>query len=140
MSKEEERSIYYNYKSPYIIIPRDKHNKDLSIEEEFDQFINITDTLKNESKGMINLYKSGIVGWAPKLIQTLMNASSESIDQNMEILFNELIESKKEMFLEVMKTVFIDKHNFLFVNIPSQRLFKNFDELIINDDYENTKV
>ena len=55
-------------------------------------------------------------------------------------LFNELIESKKEMFLEVMKTVFVDKHNFLFVNIPSQRLFKNFDELIINDDYENTKV
>jgi hypothetical protein len=60
--------------------------------------------------------------------------------KEMEILFNELIESKKEMFLEVMKTVFIDKHNFLFVNIPSQRLFKNFDELIINDDYENTKV
>jgi hypothetical protein len=59
MSKEEERSIYYNYKSPYIIIPRDKHNKDLSIEEEFDQFIKIADTLKKESKGMINLYKSG---------------------------------------------------------------------------------
>jgi hypothetical protein len=54
--------------------------------------------------------------------------------KEMEILFNELIESKKEMFIEVMKTVFTDKHNFLFVNIPSQRLFKNFDELIINED------
>jgi hypothetical protein len=53
--------------------------------------------------------------------------------KEMEILFNELIESKKEMFLEVMKTVFVDKHNFLFVNIPSQRLFKNFDELIIEE-------
>lgn len=53
--------------------------------------------------------------------------------KEMEILFNELIESKKEMFIEIMKTVFDDKHNFLFVNIPSQRLFKNFDELIIEE-------
>ena len=54
--------------------------------------------------------------------------------KEMEILFNELIESKKEMFIEVMKMVFDEKHNFLFVNIPSQRLFKNFDELIISEE------
>ena len=59
MSKDEERSIYYNYKSPYIIIPRDKYSKDLSIEEEYNQFIKIADALKIESKGMVNLYKTG---------------------------------------------------------------------------------
>lgn len=59
MTKEEERSIHFNYKSPYIIIPRDKYSKDLSIEVEYEQFIKIADTLKKESKGMVNLYKSG---------------------------------------------------------------------------------
>ena len=29
-----------------------------------------------------------------------------------------------------------DKHNFLFLNVPSQRMFKNWDELIIRDDDE----
>ena len=26
-----------------------------------------------------------------------------------------------------------EPHNFLFMNVPSQRLFKNFDELLIKD-------
>jgi hypothetical protein len=54
--------------------------------------------------------------------------------KEMEILFNELIESKKEMFIEIMKTVFDDKHNFLFVNIPTQLMFKNFDSLVFKND------
>jgi hypothetical protein len=36
-----------------------------------------------------------------------------------------------------MRLVFDDKHNFLFLNVPSQRMFKNFDELIINEDSDD---
>jgi len=27
-----------------------------------------------------------------------------------------------------------EKHNFLFLNVPSQRMFKNWNELIIKED------
>ena len=54
----------------------------------------------------------------------------------MELLkvFEELIESKKDKFEDILKLVYDEKHNFLFVNIPSQKMFKNFDEIIINED------
>lgn len=66
MTKDEKRTIFYNPKSPYIIVDREDQGKDeqgnkivLTIEEEFDQYIKISDALKKESKGMINLYKTG---------------------------------------------------------------------------------
>ncbi len=61
--------------------------------------------------------------------------------KEMELLFNELIENKKDLFVDVMKMTYDEKHNFLFVNIPTQTLFKNWDELIIkendSDDEDN---
>ena len=30
-----------------------------------------------------------------------------------------------------------DKHNFLFINVPNQRLFKNWDEILIKEDEED---
>jgi hypothetical protein len=57
--------------------------------------------------------------------------------KEMEILFEELIESKKDTFNEVMRIAFDKKHNFLFVNVPSQRMFKNWDELIFKVDEDN---
>ena len=57
--------------------------------------------------------------------------------KELEVVFNELFESKKNMFMDIMRLVFDDKHNFLFLNVPSQRMFKNFDELIINEDSDD---
>lgn len=54
--------------------------------------------------------------------------------KELEILFNELIESKRDTFQDVMRLVYDEKHNFLFVNIPTQRMFKNWDELIFQVD------
>ena len=51
-----------------------------------------------------------------------------------ERVFDELIESKKEIFEDIMKIVYDEPHNFLFVNIPSQKMFKNWDEIIIEED------
>ena len=60
--------------------------------------------------------------------------------KELEIVFTELFESKKDMFMDVMRMAYDDKHNFLFLNVPSQRLFKNFDELILNDDSDDGEI
>lgn len=57
--------------------------------------------------------------------------------KELEILFQELIENKKDLFLDIMKLVYTDKHNFLFINVPSQKMFRNWDELIIKEDGES---
>ncbi len=54
--------------------------------------------------------------------------------KEIQIIFEELIESKKTLFHDVMKMTFDSTHNFLFINVPSQRMFKNFDELIMSED------
>ena len=56
--------------------------------------------------------------------------------KEFEAVFEELLENNKNKFLEVMKMSYDNNHNFLFINIESQQMFKNFDELIINEDDE----
>jgi hypothetical protein len=57
--------------------------------------------------------------------------------KEMQLLFDENIETKKGLFLHVMNVTYDEPRNFLFVNVPSQRLFKNFDELIIHEEDED---
>jgi hypothetical protein len=66
MSYDEFKNIKYGYQSPYIIIYPEKQGYDengekivLTLEEEYNVFVEIANTLKRESKGLINLYKSG---------------------------------------------------------------------------------
>ena len=66
LTKEERNNILYNPKSPYILVNREEQGRDdndnrivITIEEEYKQFIINADILKIESKGLINLYKSG---------------------------------------------------------------------------------
>ena len=40
--------------------------------------------------------------------------------KELEIVFTELFESKKDMFMDVMRMAYDDKHNFLFLNVPSR--------------------
>lgn len=56
--------------------------------------------------------------------------------KEMEILFDELIESKKEIYMNIMRYAYDNPHNFLFININSQRMFSQWNEIIIteNDD------
>ena len=60
--------------------------------------------------------------------------------KEMEICFHELFETKKDNFMDVMRLAYDKPHNFLFLNVPSQRLFKNWDELIINDDSSDEEI
>jgi len=51
----------------------------------------------------------------------------------LETIWEELVEYPKEYILPIMKTVFDKPYNYLFINTDSQRIFKNFDELILSD-------
>ena len=53
------------------------------------------------------------------------------------VLFEELFEQKKDYALDIIKNVFQKPHDWLMLNIDSQRMYKMFDEVIIRspDDY-----
>jgi hypothetical protein len=50
-----------------------------------------------------------------------------------EYLMNEILEMKKDVALELLNFVFQEKHDYLFVNVESQKLYKDFNEIIINN-------
>ena len=49
----------------------------------------------------------------------------------MEQIFDEVVELPKDYILPLIKLVYDEPHQYLFINTDSQRLFKNFDEIII---------
>lgn len=61
-TKQEINKIRYDTNSEYIIIETEKktkYNRNLTIEEEFSQWVKTADTLKEETRGLINMYKTG---------------------------------------------------------------------------------
>ena len=54
--------------------------------------------------------------------------------KEMETIADELIEQKKENLNEIIKIVYNKPYQYLFINTDSQRLFCDFNELIIKDD------
>jgi AAA15 family ATPase/GTPase len=69
----------------------------------------------------------------PKEIRKLFNnAFIYKVNQEeMGVVFQELIEINKKCIPQLLKVVYDKPHTFLFCNIESQRMFKNFDEIII---------
>jgi GTPase SAR1 family protein len=58
--------------------------------------------------------------------------------KEFEKVFEELLEAKKDICLKVLKNVFNKGgHNFFFLNVTTQRMFKNWDEIILNDDSDS---
>ena len=57
--------------------------------------------------------------------------------KEFETLFEELFETKKDNAMDIMNFVYDKPHQYLFLNVDSQRMFKGFDELIFNKDIEN---
>jgi len=51
----------------------------------------------------------------------------------MENIFSEQIEQHKDLFIEILKFIFRKSHDFMYINTNSQRIFSNWDELLIND-------
>jgi hypothetical protein len=53
--------------------------------------------------------------------------------KELENIFEEVIERPKDLVLPISKLVYDKPYQFLFINIDSGRLFKNFDEIILED-------
>jgi len=53
--------------------------------------------------------------------------------KELENIFEEVIERPKDLVLPISKLVYDKPFQFLFINIDSGRLFKNFDEIILED-------
>ena len=51
-----------------------------------------------------------------------------------EKIFNESVESAKDKFEQIRNIVFDKPYTWLFINLPSQRIYKEWDEIIYNDD------
>ena len=47
----------------------------------------------------------------------------------MEGIFEELVDSHKDICEDLVKLVFDEKYNFLFINTDSQHMFKNWDSI-----------
>lgn len=48
----------------------------------------------------------------------------------MKDIFDELIETRKNEMMDIMELVYDKPHQYLFVNLDNNRMFKDFDELI----------
>jgi Ca2+-binding EF-hand superfamily protein len=55
----------------------------------------------------------------------------------MENLFNEVIEQKKDYILDIMKVAYDKPHQWLFINTDTGRLFKMWDELLLEDESDD---
>jgi hypothetical protein len=54
-----------------------------------------------------------------------------------ENLFRELFETKHDMMDKIIKYVYKKKGDYLFLNVDSQKMYKDFDELVIDDGEES---
>ena len=52
----------------------------------------------------------------------------------LENIFDEVVESKSKYITDISRLVFDEKYKYLFINVPSQRLFDGFNEIIINEE------
>lgn len=70
----------------------------------------------------------------PKEIRKLFNnvIVFKSTKEEINSIFEEIVEQKKEIIPIIIKEVFDKIYNFLFINVETGRLFKNWDEIIIS--------
>jgi len=48
-------------------------------------------------------------------------------------LFNELFETKKDLAIDMMNIAYQQPHDWLMLNVDSQRFYRKFDEIIITE-------
>ena len=55
----------------------------------------------------------------------------------MDNLMNEVIEQKKEHILDIMKLAYDKPHQWLFINVDTNRIFKMWDEIVIEEESQD---
>jgi hypothetical protein len=51
-----------------------------------------------------------------------------------ENLFNELFETKKELAIDIMNLAYNKEHQYLMLNVDTQRMFRGFDEIVVESE------
>jgi KaiC/GvpD/RAD55 family RecA-like ATPase len=72
----------------------------------------------------------------PKEIRKLVNNCFIFKPSKVEFqnLFDELFETKKELAIDIMNIAFDNPHQYLMLNVDNQRIFKGFDEIIVDEE------
>jgi hypothetical protein len=54
--------------------------------------------------------------------------------KEMQLVFDENLEQQKDNYIDIMKYVFKEPHNYMFLNVPSQSVFRNQNRLLFESD------
>jgi hypothetical protein len=54
--------------------------------------------------------------------------------KEFECLFDELFEDKKNIVMDLMRYSYKEPHDYLFLNVDTQRIYQDFDEIILEDE------
>jgi GTPase SAR1 family protein len=118
------------YRSLIILDDVQKQLKDKDVEKQLLHIVNNRRHLKTSiwcaNQNYINLPRSVRMGLTDIFCWKVNKTEMENI-------FNEQIEQHKEKFNDVLKLLFKEPHDFFFIDTNSQRLFSNWDEIIIQE-------
>jgi hypothetical protein len=56
--------------------------------------------------------------------------------KEMETIYDEHVEQHQDKFMDILKHCFREPHSFMYINTGSQRIFSNWDELLLEDEEE----
>ena len=116
------------YKSLIIMDDVQKELKQTDIEKQLLHIVNNRRHLKTSiwcaNQNYINLPRSIRMGLTDMFVWKVNKREIENI-------FTEQIEQHKTKFEDVLKILFSNPHDFFYINMNSQRLFNNWNEIII---------
>jgi len=117
------------YKSLIILDDVQKNLKTNEVEKQLLHIVNNRRHLKTSiwcaNQNYINLPRSIRMGLTDMFVWKINKREVENI-------FAEQIEQHKHKFDDVLKLLFKNPHDFFYINTNSQRMFDNWDEIIIN--------
>jgi GTPase SAR1 family protein len=67
-----------------------------------------------------------------KNIQNLLIFKPAKLE--MEKVFEENLEQNRKQWLDIFKYVYDEPRNFLFIHVPTQKMFKNYDEIVVEEE------
>jgi hypothetical protein len=60
--------------------------------------------------------------------------------QQLNDIWEEIIEKPKDLVDKIRKLVYDKPHQYLFINVDNQRIFKCWDEIILDDESDNEDI
>ena len=78
----------------------------------------------------------------PKEVRKLFNnvVMFKPSKVEFENLFEELFETNKDVAMDVMNIAYNEPHNYLMLNVDSQKIYLKFDEIIINKKSQSNNI